>query len=316
MRKFLSALLCAMLLTGCMGEPDAAPEVREISEIPARLVRDDGGVPMLSVYHVQEEELVEMDVEEYVMGVVAGEMRNDWPLEALKAQAILARTYVMNFVSNKTSSYEGADISTDVTEAQAYAPASVNDAVRRAVEETRGLVLSYRGEFPYAWFHAHAGGVTELASVALNYKTDPEYIAVTESPDSDHAPEDVQNWTASFTREQVRQAAADAGADIGEVESVAIGKTGESGRAAEFLINGVTVSAPEFRIHIGPTELKSTLIDGVEVDDDRIVFTGRGFGHGVGMSQWGAYGMAEDGKSAEEIILHYFRNVELVNIWN
>ena len=77
-----------------------------------------------------------MDAEAYVAGVVAGEMKNDWPLEALKAQAILARTFVLRFVSEKESRYEGADISTDISEAQAYDESAVNDLVLQAVEET------------------------------------------------------------------------------------------------------------------------------------------------------------------------------------
>ena len=87
-----------------------------------------------------------MDIETYVMGVLAGEMKNDWPEEALKAQAILARTFVLKFIETKDSKYDGADISTDVSEAQAYSEADINDKVRAAVEETRGLVMSYEGE--------------------------------------------------------------------------------------------------------------------------------------------------------------------------
>jgi len=69
------------------------------------------------------------------------------------------------------------------------------------------------------------------------------------------------------------------------------------------------------RIQIGANVLKSTLIEDIRVDEDAVTFTGRGFGHGVGMSQWGAYEMAGQGKSAREIIAHYFKNVEIVQKW-
>ena len=97
-------------------------------------------------------------------------MAGDWPLEALKAQAILARTFVLQFVSEKKSRDEGADISTDIEEAQAYDAAGVNERIKSAVEKTRGLVLNAGGELPYAWFQAHSGGLTARAKEGLDYE--------------------------------------------------------------------------------------------------------------------------------------------------
>ena len=108
--------------------------------------------------------------------VLAGEMAGDWPLEALKAQAILARTFVLQFVSQKESMYDGADISTDIKEAQAYDAAGVNARIREAVKETRGEVRNAGGELPYAWVHAHSGGLTARAKEGLDYeKAEPSY---------------------------------------------------------------------------------------------------------------------------------------------
>ena len=268
------------------------------------------------VYEVEDDSIAEMDMETYVMGVLAGEMKNDWPEEALKAQAILARTFVLKFVETKDSQYDGADISTDVSEAQAYSAEDINDNVRAAVEETRGLVMSYEGELPQAWFHAHAGGRTELPSVALEYKEeDPPYLAVTDSPDSEDAPEDVQHWKASFDAEAFQKACADAGLSTGLPETVEIGEKGDSGRAKTLIVNGEAVSAPSLRLQLGANAMKSTLLDSVAVKDGKVVMEGRGFGHGVGLSQWGAYGMAEEGATAEEIVRHYFQDVEIVRLW-
>lgn len=88
--------------------------------VPERLEKNESGVPMLKVYDVKNEKLETLSVEDYLPAVLAGEMAGDWPLEALKAQAILARTFVLQFVSQKESMYDGADISTDIKEAQAY----------------------------------------------------------------------------------------------------------------------------------------------------------------------------------------------------
>lgn len=314
--------LTAVCLGGCMRAEQAPIEWESVGDpddipaIPDKLETGEDGVPVLSVYDVSQKELVDMDLERYVEGVVAGEMKNNWPEEALKAQAILARTFVLKFCKDKRSKYDGADISTDVAEAQAYAANSVNDRVRRAVGETRGLAMAVDGDYPYAWFHAHAGGMTERPSVALEFRgDDPDYLRPTASRESDKAPADVKRWTASFTRSQVARACADAGVKVGKVDSVEIGETGESGRARTLRVNGESVSAPSFRLQIGANKLKSTLIDDISVDGDTVTFTGRGFGHGVGLSQWGAYEMAEQGSDAAAIIAHYFPGVDIVKLW-
>ena len=312
MQRNLLGLLCATLLalTGCMADGTA-----DTPEIPEKLNRNNDGIPVLEVYDVSADKVEEMDVETYVMGVVAGEMRNTWPEEALKAQAILARTFTMKFVDSKESGYEGADISTDINEAQAYSAENVNDRIREAVNETRGMVMSADGEFPQAWFHAHSGGVTELPTKALEYSEDPGYLSVVQSDEPDDAPEEARHWTVTFTPEQVRKACIDAGVQVGAITEFEIGQRGESGRAVTFLANGHEVSAPAFRLQIGASDLKSTLIESIEMTADGITFTGSGFGHGVGMSQWGAYAMAQNGASAEEIIQHYYTGVDLVELW-
>jgi len=316
-RLFAFLMVGCMLMSSCASEDRLEKVASAVKpELPKKLEISDDGIPELQVYDVAENKLEDMDIEEYVTGVVAGEMKNDWPMEALKAQAILARTFVLKFCDTKQSRYEGADISTSVEEAQAYAPQNINERVEQAVEETRGIVMSAEGEYPYAWFFAHAGGMTELPSVALDYKNpDPQYISVVQSPDSENAPEDVKNWTAEFSVEQIRSACSDAGLKIESVDSVEKGEVGQSGRLKTLLINGEAVSAPSFRIAIGANKLKSTLIDEIAIRDGKVVFKGSGFGHGVGMSQWGAYALAEEGNSAEEIVQHYFQGIDLVKMW-
>lgn len=321
MNRFLKScillLTCAAIVLSCAACMSSGNDDKRtgIPEIPARLSKSDDDTPILKVYNTATEATEEMDIETYLMGVVAGEMKNSWPMEALKAQAILARTFTMKFVSDKSSSYDDADISTDVTEAQAYNAEAVNDRIREAVNETRGMVMVADGEFPYAWFHAHSGGATELPSKALEYNEDPGYLTSVQSDEPEDAPDSVKSWTAEFTLDQVQQACKDAGIETGKIESFEIGEVGESGRAVTFRVNGKEVSAPAFRLQIGASKLKSTLLESAEIQGDQLVFKGSGFGHGVGMSQWGARKMADDGKSAEEIIRHYYTGVELVELW-
>ncbi len=318
--KIAGCILAAgLLLCGC-GAEKKEEEVREETakiQLPGKLEKNAQGVPVLRVGDVDAEEMREMNIESYLRGVLAGEMKNDWPLEALKAQAILARTFVLKFCSEKESKYAGADISTDIGEAQAYDMTGVNERIEQAVEETRGLVLSYRGELPYAWFHAHSGGMTEKAKPGLNYeKAEPGYTRVTAGRESDKAPENAKAWQAAFTKTEIENAARQAGAaDVGEIRSVEIGETGESGRAVTLIVNGKAVSAPELRLALGSAKMRSTLLTNIEVTADQVVFSGKGYGHGVGMPQWGAYGMAEEGKTAEEIVTYYFNDVTVEKVW-
>lgn len=295
-------------------EPDAQIEAN-IPSLPDDLVMKDG-LPMLNVYNTQIGSHESMDIEQYVMGVLAGEMRNDWPMEALKAQAVLARTFVLKFIDEKESMYGGADISTDIKEAQAYDADKINERIEKAVSETRGQVLSFNGTLPYTWFHAHAGGTTELPSQALDFKdSDPDYTQVLDSPDSDKAPTSVKNWSVSFSKDDIVRAARETGADIDELSSIELGEKAESGRVVYLLINGEKISAPSFRLCLDSQKLKSTLIYSVDMDDNKVTFTGSGYGHGVGLSQWGAYGMAEQGKGYHEIVSYYFPGTNIAQVW-
>lgn len=319
MRRFLFTVLTVALafyaLSGCMKKADA-PEEEKRPEISDKLILNDEGIPEITVYNIKEELSTRMDVESYVEGVLAGEIKNDWPEEAMKAQAILARTYVMRFLETRDSKYPGADISTDITEAQAYSESLINDRIKKAVSDTRGMVVTYNGALANTWFHAHSGGVTELPVEGLEYKENPPYTQSVKSPDSERAPKNVREWSVSFTDAQMKKALSEMGITIEKVNSIEIGETGASGRAVNFVINGKTVSAPSLRIGLGSDKLKSTLITHVNQTDNGVEFEGRGYGHGVGLSQWGAYQMAENGENAESIINHYFKDVKIVKMWD
>jgi stage II sporulation protein D len=318
--KVVLFIVVFLLIVSCAScrrqERRPAPEPAPL-KIPESISRGQGKEPVLKVYIKETGEIKELPFEEYLQGVVAGEMKNDWPEEALAAQAILARTFVMEFVSEKGGSkYEGAHVSTDIEEAQAWNQQAVNDRVKRAVERTRGEVAVYKNNYIKAWFHAHAGGRTASAKEGLAFEeAEPPYIRVVDSPDSPEAPKEDSNWTASFSRQEVEKALKETGVQIKGLNSVKVAEKGPSGRAVTLDFDGKRVSAPGFRIAIGSTKMKSTLIDSIEVQGDRLVIKGRGYGHGVGMSQWGAYALAKEGKKAEEILKHYFKGIEIMKAW-
>ena len=330
MRKSTIALLLLCLSLGlpsCAAETPAAPEATLPTSTAVdwpkdKLTLGTGGVPSLKVYVVEQKGVQELNIERYLEGVLAGEMKNDWPLEALKAQAILARTYALKFVADKQSRYEGADVSTDIEEAQAFDASAVNERVRQAVAETRGMALACDGELIFAWFHAHSGGMTELAKPGLDWaEAEPGYTLATQGNEPTDMTlsglEAASAWQANFTAEEFAAAAKQQGktVTVGGGTQLSIDKRGQSGRAETILCGDQTLDAATLRIALGSTKMRSTLLTSLRIRDGSVEMAGKGYGHGVGMSQWGAYGMANEGKTAEEIVTHYFRNVEVVKLW-
>ncbi len=336
-RRGIALLLCAAMLSclqACAGSAGAAGVDSAATKKPVqvrwpqdKLKTGKNGELLLRVYVVEDQQVEERELENYVKGVLAGEMKNDWPLEALKAQAILARTFVLKFVQEKESQYPGADISTDIEEAQAYDASAVNERIQQAVEETRGLVLSCEGELPYAWFHAHSGGMTEYARAGLGWEKDePAYTQPSRGTEPEQLSDAKENqqlqaaaeWKADFTFAEWTAACQKQGVQVEPHagSQLQISQRGESGRAVTLEIDGQSVNAADLRLALGSTKMRSTLLTSLKIENGKVHMAGKGYGHGVGMSQWGAYGMAQEGKSAEQIIKHYFQKVEIAQIGN
>jgi stage II sporulation protein D len=331
--RLIVALLLVFMLVSCnKGKveespepaitPEDKPKVTETTEpteapkfenLPENIT--DGGESVLNVYNAKAKKIEQITLNEYLYGVVAGEMKNDWPEEALRAQAILARTFLLEFLTNKESNFENADISTDVKEAQAYNKESINDIVKEAVESTDGMIVTSNNEPIIAWFHSCSGGITATATEGLGHKEDVPYIKSVESDESE-APEDVRAWTNTFTKDKLMAALADMEEDIGDFKTIEMGKKGPSGRCITLKFGDAEIPCVNLRLALSASEFRSTLLDELTYENDKLKVSGKGFGHGVGMSQWGAKKMADDGKKAEEIINHYFNEVQIVSAWD
>ena len=319
-RRGIALLLCAAMLSclqACAGSAGAAGVDSAATKKPVqvrwpqdKLKTGKNGELLLRVYVVEDQQVEERELESYVEGVLAGEMKNDWPLEALKAQAILARTFVLKFVQEKESQYQGADISTDIEEAQAYDASAVNE-----------------GELPYAWFHAHSGGMTEYARAGLGWEKDePAYTQPSRGTEPEQLSDAKENqqlqaaaeWKADFTFAEWTAACQKQGVQVEPHagSQLQISQRGESGRAVTLEIDGQSVNAADLRLALGSTKMRSTLLTSLKIENGKVHMAGKGYGHGVGMSQWGAYGMAQEDKSAEQIIKHYFQKVEIAQIGN
>jgi stage II sporulation protein D len=316
----LVGILAVVGYIGLWGSPeqDRLRRFQPLPEIPAPINQGRGVEPELLVYFAGEDEVRSMKIEEYLQGVVAAEMDTDWPREALAAQAITARTFTLQQIAADGGvPQRGAHASTDIKEFQAYDADRINDNVRQAVEATRGQVATYGGRFIRGWFHAYAGPRTALAREGLEYRgPDPPYIHIVESPVGGVIPPEERYWQASFPLARVRGVVRQiTGRDPGSITKVEIAGKGPSGRVTRFRVNRAKVSGPQLRLGLGSTVMRSTFVDSISLDGDSLVMKGSGYGHGVGMCQWGARALAEQGKGAADIVRYYYRNIEIAQLW-
>jgi stage II sporulation protein D len=317
----LLSLALAIAWGGCRFRPQVpeSPAQPEAPPLPEALAEFEGREPRLRVFFHETGAVREMAFEDYIAGVVAAEMDPQWHEDALAAQAIIARSFTLQKIKDKGGVPERkAHASTDIEEFQAYDAARINDRVRRAVEKTRGQVVVHDGDYIRGWFHAFAGPRTARADEGLEFEGgNPPYIQIVDSPGEDIIPAEERYWSASFSLSQVREAVSElAGRDPGPVEKVTVSARGPSGRATKISVNGVAVSAPSLRLALDSTAMRSTFIEEVELGNGEVHFSGSGYGHGVGMCQWGARALAEEGWSCNDIVAYFYRNVDVVRVWD
>lgn len=262
----------------------------------------------------------QVKLEKYIEGVVAGEMKSGWPVEAYKAQAILARSYALQLLTKDGTQPAAGEISASHKAAQAYKPENITAPIREAVKETRGKVMVANDKFVKAYFHSAAGGKTAKAvDMGLVPKgQEPPYLKQV-SAREELAEAKVKTWRTTFPITEVEKAARDTGVDIKGLKEIKVGRKDNGGRAVTLRLThsgGVSeVNANGLRVGLDPEKMQSTMLTRINVEGSQVVMEGRGFGHGVGLSQWGAYTMAKQGKSAEDIIRYYFRGIKLVQLW-
>lgn len=296
--------------------PDAPPPLEEL--IPPG-ERADAEVSLRVLFG---DEVVNMTMERYLIGVVAAEMNASFEHEALKAQAVAARTNAMhNMQVAKKERHPDADVCTDPGCCTAFSRDELlrerwnTEYVRyvtgiiTAVTETDGVYMSYEGEPILALFHSSSAGKTETSgNVWIN---DLPYLLSVDSPETS---EQVPNYVMSVrvTRDAfidtVLSSYPDADFDSAE-ESWVTGITHTaSGRIRDLILGGVPVKGTSLRTMFG---LRSTAVT-IEWSHGDIVFTTTGFGHGVGMSQYGANVMASEGMDYEDILNHYYSGIQII----
>lgn len=311
MHSLIIIITISLFMTAC-SQVERSPGPKDTQE-PL------GKEPTISLYIAEQGEKKDIKIEEYLYGVVAAEMEPTWPEEALAAQAILARTFTLERMKSTGGvPARGTDASTNVEEFQAYNEERINDRVKNAVKMTRGEVVKHEGQYIKAWFFADAGGVTAAsAEEGLAYTKEPTpYIQSVKDPGFAITKPENKAWKAQFTTNHVREAIREVtGKDPGDISQLKAAKKGPSGRVMTFQVGNTTISGPGLRLALGSEKMRSTLLTDIGITGGSVVMGGKGFGHGVGMSQWGARALAEQGKSPEQIVQYFFKNVEIVKEW-
>jgi len=247
-------------------------------------------------------------LEDYVASTVGGEMSSSWPREALRAQAVAARTYVL---------YEAAkrrDSDWDVratTRSQVYEGTQAETPeTRSATRATAGEVLTYGGEPILAVFHSTAGGRTERAAEV--WGEDLPYLRVVEVEDEDDSPQTY--WRTAFAPGALQGVLAAAGVGVGRLESIVVTERTGSGRVKRLAFRGGAgvreLRGAALKSLVASLGLRSTLFD-IRETPAGFVFVGSGYGHGVGMSQWGARAMARQGASYRRILARFYPGTQL-----
>lgn len=273
----------------------------------------------IRVYNCEAKEIKDMALEEYILGVVAGEMPADFHIEALKAQVLAARTYTLlrmrQFGGKGCSAHPGADICTDSTHCQAYRdPKTVKknlNKLKQAVEETAGQVIVYDGELIDAVFHSTSGGKTENSEEV--WSSEVPYLRSVMSQFEEHSPKYITKKEIEISTfiNSMKELAPGILINKKNLKNeIKILDRSEGGRITQIKIGNKILKGNDIRNKLG---LNSSNF-GCQVNKNTILFTVVGYGHGIGLSQYGADGMAKNGYSYEDIIKHYYQGVEILPV--
>lgn len=271
-------------------------------------------------------EILTLSMRDYLIGVVAAEMPASFEAEALKAQAVAARSYTLyKMTVSPSGNHPEANVCDDIHCCKSYKDMealrekwgdsfeSNLEKITAAVYETDGIYLSYDGEPILAVFHSSSGGMTEKASNV--WSSDLPYLQSVESPESEDETPNFHS-TVEVSLSDFKETVIDEypGAVFGEnpAEWITDLVYTESGRVYSMTVGGASLSGADMR---GIFELRSTSFT-VKVTEDSIIFSVTGYGHGVGMSQYGANTLASAGMSCSEILQWYYTGVELSSMKN
>lgn len=276
----------------------------------------------IRLLHQETGEVEEVALDTYLCHVVSAEMPVDYELEALKAQAVVARTYTIYKVQNKK--HDNADICDDSKCCQAWVSKETRFSrweegkqesnwakIEQCVKETAGKVITYEGKPINAFFHANSGGTTELP-VNVWGGTGLPYLQVVETAGEEGYTQyqSEVSLTQEELLEKLKTKYEDIQIDFTNPEEIKVLEYTDSGRVKTIKFGNHELSGVETRTLLG---LRSTNFEVLQ-ENNTIKFSVKGYGHGVGMSQTGADSLAKQGKNYEEIIKHFYVGVEIQEV--
>lgn len=250
-----------------------------------------------------------LDLEEYLYGVVAKEAPSQWEMAALRAQAIVARTYALYKRTRQAN--RDYDVAAQYIRDQHYEGyGAEHPRTTQAVNDTKGLVLTCHGELIPAYYHAESAGYTENSEHV--WSSAHPCLRAVKAPMHPASP--YLQWSASVSLQDMRAALLKQGYAVGAIRHLEPVERSATGRIMQLKIShksGETVMrGTDFRLALGPEVIRSTRFT-VQIRDGRALFNGQGWGHGVGLCQWCSQGMAELGYDYEAILTHYYQGAKL-----
>ncbi|WP_411355329.1 SpoIID/LytB domain-containing protein [Peptoniphilus harei] len=266
-----------------------------------KIKRNYGGAISFRVNNKKLDIVNRVEMDEYLKGVLPKEMSPSFPMESLKAQALCSRSFAINNYNKFIKNGYNLD---DTTRSQVYYGKDVEEkTTNKAVEETIGQVIKYDGKVAETIFCASSGGYTVASSEAWGGNSVP-YLISKEDPYSVHP------WKYELKNSDLKKL------NLSDVFSVSLDYN-NSNRVNNLTFStskgDVKIKATDFRKKIGNTIIKSTLFD-VNVIGNKVFVSGKGYGHGVGMSQYGAVEMAKKGSNYKDIIEFYFPGTNIEKI--
>jgi len=268
-------------------------------------------------------EIITMDMDEYLKGVVPSEMPPSYNIEALKAQAVVARTYA--FEKMQRNAHTDSDICDNYACCQAYYSKEKIleiwtgrgfdektrneywEKIEEAVNSTNNVVVTYKGEYIKAYFHANSGGMTESSTEIWGKQSIPYLVPVESLGEENHASYKTEVAFSYNELEEKLNKGSDTRCEVNTVHEIKIIDYTVSGRVATVKFGNVIYEATELRTLLG---LKSTNF-AIEEINNKVVFKVTGYGHGLGMSQTGSNYYATQGYTYDQIIKHYYTGVDI-----
>lgn len=319
----LSVLIISMLVIKKWEDDDEEKKIQEEIQKVKEYELENKVPKEVKVKISKTGEIITMDMDDYLKGVVPSEMPPAYNIEALKAQAVVARTYA--FEKMQRNAHTDSDICDNYACCQAYYSkekileiwtgrgfdekkrTEYWSKIEEAVNSTNNVVVTYKGEYIKAYFHANSGGMTESSTEIWGKQSIPYLVPVESLGEENHASYKTEVTFSYDELEEKLNKGSDTRCEVNKIDEIKITDYTVSGRVATVKFGNVTYEATELRTLLG---LKSTNFT-IKEKNNKVVFKVTGYGHGLGMSQTGSNYYAAQGYTYDQIIKHYYTGVDI-----